>query len=189
MFEHTAPTNDLGLPYGWFDVGDIETYKKLVSSIPQKGTLVEVGVWQGRSLCSIADLIREKEWEVYAIDTFGGSESAPNIVHDCDGKLREVFEGNLKQYGISEYVTILEMNSVSAAHSLETKVDFVFIDADHAEEQVRADIQAWSPIVKGGGTLAGHDYQWVNGVVHRELGEYEVQTDERNLWWIESSQL
>ena len=36
--------------------------------------------------------------------------------------------------------------------------DFVFIDADHSYEAVRADILAYRPLVKRGGILAGHDY-------------------------------
>ena len=37
-------------------------------------------------------------------------------------------------------------------------LDFVFIDADHAYDAVRADVTAWRPNVKVGGTLAGHDW-------------------------------
>jgi hypothetical protein len=36
--------------------------------------------------------------------------------------------------------------------------DFVFIDADHTYEAVRADLAAWYPKVRPGGLLAGHDY-------------------------------
>lgn len=36
--------------------------------------------------------------------------------------------------------------------------DFVFIDADHSEDAVRADIRAWAPLIKPNGWLTGHDY-------------------------------
>ncbi len=36
--------------------------------------------------------------------------------------------------------------------------DFVYIDADHSYEAVKADIEAWWPKVRMGGVLAGHDY-------------------------------
>lgn len=36
--------------------------------------------------------------------------------------------------------------------------DFVYLDADHSYEAVKADIAAWWPAVRGGGVLAGHDY-------------------------------
>ena len=36
--------------------------------------------------------------------------------------------------------------------------DFCYIDADHTEEAVYADLCAWYPKVRAGGVLAGHDY-------------------------------
>jgi len=37
-------------------------------------------------------------------------------------------------------------------------LDFVFIDANHFYDYVRADIAAWTPKVRPGGIVAGHDY-------------------------------
>ena len=36
--------------------------------------------------------------------------------------------------------------------------DMVYIDADHTEEAVYADLLAWYPKVRAGGVLSGHDY-------------------------------
>ena len=40
----------------------------------------------------------------------------------------------------------------------EESVDLVFLDADHSEEWVRRDLEAWLPKVRLGGIVAGHDY-------------------------------
>jgi GR25 family glycosyltransferase involved in LPS biosynthesis len=64
-------------------------------------------------------------------------------------------------------------------HSL----DFVFIDASHEYEDVKADIIAWLPKIKPGGILAGHDYYigdfdyypGVKQAVNEEFSEFEAK--------------
>lgn len=47
-------------------------------------------------------------------------------------------------------------------------LDFVYIDAMHEFDSVMVDIITWSPKVKRGGIVSGHDYtpaSWCNGVI------------------------
>lgn len=63
--------------------------------------------------------------------------------------------------------------------------DFVYIDADHAEAEVLADIRAWAPKVRSGGVVAGHDWnlESVKSAVMASAIEIHV-TDERSpSWW------
>lgn len=55
--------------------------------------------------------------------------------------------------------TLVRRRSVDAAASVaDAALDFVFLDGDHSEAGVSADISAWWPKIKDHGLLAGHDY-------------------------------
>jgi hypothetical protein len=56
-------------------------------------------------------------------------------------------------------VEYLRMFSVDAAKTIPNgSLDFVYIDGNHRLEAVIADLAAWSPKVRPGGVIAGHDY-------------------------------
>lgn len=55
--------------------------------------------------------------------------------------------------------TYYQAPSVKAAKYVpDASLDFVFIDAGHNYSAVKADIAAWSPKVKHGGEILGHDF-------------------------------
>jgi len=45
-----------------------------------------------------------------------------------------------------------------AATFRDMELDWIYLDADHREESVLADLKAWYPKVRVGGMLSGHDY-------------------------------
>jgi len=61
--------------------------------------------------------------------------------------------------GYEQRCDIMRMSTLDAAANVaEASLDFVFIDAEHTYEAVRADILTWRWKLKPGGLLAGHDY-------------------------------
>lgn len=55
--------------------------------------------------------------------------------------------------------TLIRKLSVEAAKDVpDGSLDFVYIDASHRLEHVIADLGAWSPKVRAGGVVAGHDF-------------------------------
>ena len=54
---------------------------------------------------------------------------------------------------------IIKKHSVDAVQDFEDEsLDFVYIDANHNYEFVKEDIEAWTPKVRKGGIVSGHDY-------------------------------
>ena len=150
-------SNDL--PEGWFSPGDIAAYRSLYEQLPVGSRVAELGVWQGRSLCSVADVILRKKLKIHAVDTFRGTPGELDIVHDCNGKLRQRFESNLVQFGIANHVIIHVGSTECIAQEIDAgSLYLAFIDADHSYETVIADIKAWMPKIMAAGVLCGHDY-------------------------------
>ena len=75
--------------------------------------------------------------------------------------------------------------TLNAANQIDNdSLDFVFIDADHSEDGVRADILAWLPKIKDSGWILGHDIDWptVRSVVDELLPGYVIGSE--NTWGI-----
>lgn len=58
---------------------------------------------------------------------------------------------------------IRKLTTEAAKEVPDNSLDFVFIDADHAYSSVLRDINDWSPKVKTGGFITGHDW-WLADV-------------------------
>jgi predicted O-methyltransferase YrrM len=160
----------------WFTYPEL--YKAIVSAAPNKAHFVEVGVWKGRSAAYMAvEIINSKKIIQFdLVDTWEGSVEHQPLQED----VFEIFSKNIAP--VSSYVNIKRMDSLSAAATYEDKsLDFVFIDAAHDYDNVKADINAWLPKVKQGGYLAGHDYpawQGVKMAVDEIFGSENIQSNE-----------
>lgn len=142
------------LPNGWFAREDVEFYRHVYQDlVPENGHTAEVGVYKGRSLMSVADIIKAKNIQVTAVDNFS---------HE----MQREFLKTRDDFGLSELVALLRGDSVAcSAFVPDASLDFVFIDADHSYEAVKADIATWKPKLKPTGHMGGHDYFLERGVV------------------------
>lgn len=145
---------------GWMNYE--ETYREAVRITPDGGTIVEVGSFLGRSAAFMAVEIANsgKKIRFVCVDQFTGHLGAGLFDGRCS---TPTFHANMKRGGVTHLVEAMEMLSVDASKLFEDgSVDFVFIDAAHDYDNVRADLCAWLPKVKHGGVLAGHDYCGAN---------------------------
>ncbi len=106
----------------------------------KRGIGVEVGVQNGLNLKQICS-----QWkgEVIGVDTWPDFNNYLNAVNNLEGCNK----------------ILVKAESVKFAALLEDEsLDFVYIDADHHYEAVKADFEAWYPKVRFGGVISFHDY-------------------------------
>jgi predicted O-methyltransferase YrrM len=158
-------------------------YARMAKELGPKAEVVEVGVYQGRSLLFLAErLVVEGKLDarIFAVDP-----------HDWEDGHRDAraFYTNWLTFGdhVMKMVRPLRFTSdVSAAFGDES-LDLVFIDGEHDYGSVMADVSAWLPTVKMGGILAGHDYGHpeclgVERAVRELFGGVKV---EGTVWWVQ----
>jgi len=172
------------LPEGWFYDSEILEYRRLLNQLPAGATICELGVYRGRSICSVSDIIKRKKLKVISVDTFQGTGKDDGLYEETkEIDLKKVFEESLGRFKISS--EIYKMTSHEASRLIEA-VDLLFIDADHTYEAVKQDIDDWLPKVKM--IISGHDYgnrecPGVASAVNEKFGENNVILAKRGLVW------
>ena len=153
--------NALKITEGWCEQNDLEYLARHAS---QSKRIVEVGSWHGRSTTCLAD---NTDGIVFAVDTWGGSEEHHGVLPQMDkpayrefcDRVYGSFCSNMKSYIDSGKVIPVHLPSVEAARLFTAlncgTFDMVFIDAAHDYENVKADLLAWRPLVRG--LFCGHD--------------------------------
>ena len=120
----------------------------------------ELGLWEGATMevvlhrCQSLHMVGVDLWRAQP-DNPGpeGYEGWDHDEHERRCRYR------LAAFG--DRARIIKGWTVEAAAQIEPEsLDFVFIDADHSEKGVRADIAAWGPKIRPGGMLLGHDANW-----------------------------
>lgn len=139
----------------------IETLRRNLKS-PTNGA--EVGVWKGENACHLLESFQTLH--LWMVDNYTAPLTPELMLQRCGPKewTQIDFDEARKTamqvtQPFTERRTLLAMDSCKASQCF-TKhyLDFVFIDASHDYDSVRADLVAWTPKVRVGGVIAGHDY-------------------------------
>lgn len=153
---------DLG---GWFFDDESAIYQRLAREVPRGGTVVEIGVWKGRSISGILDICRERDLSLYAVDTWEYAADDPHFGEARTVDIFATFQQNLALLGHTGTVRILRGDSAAMAeHFADGTVDLLFLDGDHSHAGVKRDLLAWMPKMAPTGVFFGHDYTWFEGV-------------------------
>ena len=112
--------------------------------------ILEVGACVGLSACWLA--AGNKNAIVYSVDAWelGDTPHSHKLY-------RDVYNLNIAYMGFADRVISVQGFSVEIASAWFTPLDFLYIDGAHDYDNVKADILAWEPFLKTGGTLAMHD--------------------------------
>lgn len=159
-----AHTQD-ALPDGWMGKKPVRWLERQAA---RHRRIVEVGVWKGRTTKLLAQTTNRRA-KIWAIDHWKGVPDDPNqqatLYEAADASGDAVYAEfcqNLKVEIAAGRVLAVRLDTkAAAAHLLETRgrtFDMIFLDADHRYEAIRADIEAFTPLLVRGGLLCGHDY-------------------------------
>ena len=130
-------------------------------------TMIEVGIDTGKT-------------------TFYLLDNLPNlIIYAIDLDIKKFYNDNVKEKYGDRLIPIQGSSYVVADQIPDNFADIVFIDADHSYEAVKKDILKYTPKLKTGGLLTGHDidYPGVNKAVNEIIKDFDVGP---NYVWIKN---
>jgi hypothetical protein len=134
-----------------------DEFPQFLNSLNLTGKGVEVGSFQGWYANHIL-----KNWSgtLYMVDVWRElSDKEYNDSSNMKFHSPTYTEAIQNIDGFEKRALMMRMESEQASEMFPDKsLDFVYIDANHTYEHVKQDIRLWSPKVKIGGILAGHDY-------------------------------
>jgi len=184
---------------GWFGPEQKKLYKKLVGDI-SNGVIVEIGVYGGASLLTIADVCKRNNNLIFAIDPWelatlaNGKALSSEELEDRTARLipvRENLETIVEDLDYDHIHLIQDFSIAASARYFDgISIDLIMLDADHSYEAVKADLAAWWPLLKEGGKFLGHDYQsWAS--VKKAVTEFTKQHNfdlalvDADMWMLE----
>ncbi len=140
----------------------IETiYGPAVAEAKDGDTLVELGVYHGRSLAMLGHMARDagKDLHIVGVDLFeeAGAITRTAGPHAYEPATLAACMANLNATDAKVRLMVGDTADTASEFGAGT-LALVFIDGDHSYEGCKRDIEAWLPKVKPGGLLAGHDF-------------------------------
>jgi hypothetical protein len=143
--------------------------KYIFNLLPSNPVCVEIGVFDGQFSTCIYETLNPKKlylidpWEIgkdknSPQDFYSGPLSNLSTAYSTNNELQKVKNKFIKQID-NEQVIILKGYSYDFADTFEDEYfDFVYIDATHIYESVKADLTMYLKKLKKTGFICGHDY-------------------------------
>lgn len=143
---------------GTFDEGEAKEMFNIIKGIGERGLVVEIGSYYGRSSSLIGQVAYVNGFEFVCIDNFVMTDKGKSSRDQ-----REEFYRNMDREGIRYWLVPLWSRRAVKLFKDE-EIDFLFIDGDHEYKSVKEDHDLYVPKVKKGGYIFFHDYRGEEGV-------------------------
>ncbi|WCB45555.1 class I SAM-dependent methyltransferase [Nitratidesulfovibrio vulgaris] len=129
----------------------------------EKGDVIEIGSWQGRSTSYLARATHlSNNGFFFAIDHFKGNigkEQHYTVEKKDLTDLKGFFLENMKNIGLHDVVNLYDMPNVDAVNHLKSReIRFLFIDGDHTHAGVVRDIELFFPLLVNGAIVVFDDF-------------------------------
>ena len=134
------------------------------------GRGIEIGTYEGEYASEIlkiwtSDLYLIDIWKKVNNTDYSDScnrEDYINVMHKCCQ--------NISSH--EERCYMIRSSSENAAKLFDNEsFDFIYLDANHKYEFVKADMNLWFPKLRKGGVFAGHDYLKIDWLVDKNFAE------------------
>jgi hypothetical protein len=117
---------------------------------------VEIGVLNGELSKNILE-----NWDgiLYMVDVWRKLGEEYNDISNMDEPLNEIKSTITNIKGLEDRGVMIRATSKIASEMFnDESLDFIYIDANHAYDFVKEDLNLWFPKLKKGGVFSGHDY-------------------------------
>lgn len=127
------------------------------------GWAVELGCWQGRTAAVLGSAAAaRKDLRIATVDPFVLYQDVTGGATPADP---ESVRSRLRDAGLADWVEVRQGSSIEVARAWDPArpVSLLFVDADHHEDAVRADWEAWRSHLAPGAIVAWHDCEAAEG--------------------------
>ncbi len=160
-------------------------------------TVVEIGVWGGKSLIPMACALKLNEkGKIYGIDPWSKAESIKGMegIHydwwsaaDHEPILK-VLQEKIIAFNLQNQIELIRSSSEHAFPI--PNIDILHIDGNHSEQASNLDVNKWVPLVRRGGVIIFDDLSWgtnINAVRWLDencirLAQFTQDYDDWGIW-------
>lgn len=166
--------------HGWCSHGKASILMDIISK-SNPTTIVEIGVWAGKSLIPMAQALKTLgKGKIYGIDPWDSQESIQGVANEANRAYwgyvdhEAVFQElvrNIEQFELEAQVELIRSTSAEAPPIHD--IDILHIDGNHSDGTSYIDVIKWAPLVKSGGWIIVDDINWYEDGVYTQARSVE----------------